>query len=378
MLIQHLDPQHDSLLTEALSRATHMPVAEISDGMLVEPDHVYVIPPNADVGDPPRRADAAAAQHDAHAAAPAHRLLLPFARGRSAAAARSASSCRAPAPTAPRACRAIKAEDGIAFVQDPASAKFAGMPQSAIDAGVVDVALTPPRARRGARAARRHPYIAPSTRRGRRARSDDETLEEDLRRSCATRSASTSASTSRRRCGGGSRGAWRCATSDDLPGLPASCCSTSPTRRGSSTRTCSSTSRRSSATRRRSSSSSRRLSRHPRPTSATARRSASGSPAARRARRSTRSPSRCSSSSTSTARSRPIQIFGTDISETAIEIARAGVYSGERVARRQRRAAAPLLHRSTAATGSASRCASCASSCGTTWRATRPSPSSTW
>src|SRR6185312_8320767 len=48
VLIQHLDPQHDSLLTQALSRATPMPVVQITDGMPIERDHVYVIPPNAD------------------------------------------------------------------------------------------------------------------------------------------------------------------------------------------------------------------------------------------------------------------------------------------------------------------------------------------
>ena len=46
MLIQHLEPQHESALATLLSRATSMPVVEVSDGMAVEPDHVYVIPPN--------------------------------------------------------------------------------------------------------------------------------------------------------------------------------------------------------------------------------------------------------------------------------------------------------------------------------------------
>src|SRR4051812_3672697 len=50
VLIQHLDPTHASYLSEAIGRATNFPVHEIQDGMQVEPDHVYVIPPNADVG----------------------------------------------------------------------------------------------------------------------------------------------------------------------------------------------------------------------------------------------------------------------------------------------------------------------------------------
>ena len=50
VLIQHLDPTHPSYLCDALARSTGFPVHEIQDGMRVEPDHVYVIPPNADVG----------------------------------------------------------------------------------------------------------------------------------------------------------------------------------------------------------------------------------------------------------------------------------------------------------------------------------------
>ena len=46
VLIQHLEPKHESALTALLSKATSMPVVEVSDGMAVEPDRVYVIPPN--------------------------------------------------------------------------------------------------------------------------------------------------------------------------------------------------------------------------------------------------------------------------------------------------------------------------------------------
>lgn len=46
VLIQHLEPKHEGALTTILSKATAMPVVEVSDGLKVEPDHVYVIPPN--------------------------------------------------------------------------------------------------------------------------------------------------------------------------------------------------------------------------------------------------------------------------------------------------------------------------------------------
>src|SRR5215469_12434173 len=47
VLVQHLDPNHQSVLTELLGRSTSLPVTEIQDGMRPEPNHVYVIPPNA-------------------------------------------------------------------------------------------------------------------------------------------------------------------------------------------------------------------------------------------------------------------------------------------------------------------------------------------
>src|SRR6185369_1622728 len=46
VLIQHLDPHHDSLLVDILAGATKMPVHEVVDGMAIERDHVYVIPPD--------------------------------------------------------------------------------------------------------------------------------------------------------------------------------------------------------------------------------------------------------------------------------------------------------------------------------------------
>jgi chemotaxis response regulator CheB len=49
VLIQHMDPSHKSVLTSLrlLQKATVMPVKEVTDGMTVEPNHIYVIPPNS-------------------------------------------------------------------------------------------------------------------------------------------------------------------------------------------------------------------------------------------------------------------------------------------------------------------------------------------
>ena len=49
VLVPHLDPHHESLMAELLRRHTTMPVVEAADGAAVEPNHVYVIPPNKDM-----------------------------------------------------------------------------------------------------------------------------------------------------------------------------------------------------------------------------------------------------------------------------------------------------------------------------------------
>jgi len=46
VLIQHLDPNYKSMLSEILARTTQMPVYQVQAGMIVEPNQVYVIPPN--------------------------------------------------------------------------------------------------------------------------------------------------------------------------------------------------------------------------------------------------------------------------------------------------------------------------------------------
>jgi len=49
VLVQHLDPTHKSSMVELLNRYTSMDVIQMEDGMKVEPNHVYVIPPNKDM-----------------------------------------------------------------------------------------------------------------------------------------------------------------------------------------------------------------------------------------------------------------------------------------------------------------------------------------
>jgi two-component system CheB/CheR fusion protein len=142
VLIQHLDPTHTSFLCEALSKATAMPVSEAVEGEMVQANHVYVISPVADIA---LLHGCLSLVHRASAGLP--HLPIDFffrslARERGSHAFGVVLSGNASDGT--EGLRAIKTEDGITLVQDPKSAKFGGMPRSAVNAGVVDYCLPIP------------------------------------------------------------------------------------------------------------------------------------------------------------------------------------------------------------------------------------------
>ncbi len=49
VLVQHLAPEHNSILSDLIKQYTEMQVCQVEDGMLVEPNCVYIIPPNRDM-----------------------------------------------------------------------------------------------------------------------------------------------------------------------------------------------------------------------------------------------------------------------------------------------------------------------------------------
>ena len=158
VLIQHLDPTHPSLLCEALAGTTEMTVRQAEDGALMEPDHVYVIPPRADIAVRggrltlrPRPTDG----HEPHLPVDGFLRALAAERGRQAIGVVLSGT----ASDGTEGLRAIKAEDGITFAQEPGSAKFGGMPRSAIQAGVVDYCLPLPDLARELVRLSRHPYV---------------------------------------------------------------------------------------------------------------------------------------------------------------------------------------------------------------------------
>ena len=137
VVVQHLDPTHKGMLVELLSRATPMKVLQVKDRLKVEPNRVYVIPPNRDLS----------ILHGVlHLLAPAAprglRLPIDFFL-------RTLAADQGPqgigvvlsgmGSDGTLGLAAIKEKGGAVFVQTPASAKFDSMPRSAIDAGLADV-----------------------------------------------------------------------------------------------------------------------------------------------------------------------------------------------------------------------------------------------
>jgi two-component system CheB/CheR fusion protein len=160
VLIQHLDPTRASFLAEALGRATRMPVVQAEADALVQRNHVYVIPPNADVGieGGKLRLQARADGRGSHL--PVDFFLRALAEERGSRAIGVILSGTASDGT--DGLRAIKAGEGITLVQDPASARFGGMPRSAVEAGVVDYCLPLPRLAEELLRLSHHPYVVAS------------------------------------------------------------------------------------------------------------------------------------------------------------------------------------------------------------------------
>ena len=158
VLIQHLDPTHPSRLVEALGRATDMPVQEIRHGMIVEPGHVYVIAPNTEVSLLRGGFVVLPRQHrHGKPALPIDAFFRALASDLRSQAIGVVLSGTASDGT--QGLQAIKAEGGVTLVQDPATCKFSGMPDSAIASGVVDFALAPPDLARELIRLARHPYL---------------------------------------------------------------------------------------------------------------------------------------------------------------------------------------------------------------------------
>jgi two-component system, chemotaxis family, CheB/CheR fusion protein len=157
VFIQHLDPTHESILTELVSKETKMPVRKVTNGLQVAPNHIYVIPPNAKMSISRNTLELTPREDSRGVQMSIDHFMRSLAEAngnRSIGVILSGSGSDGTLGLAE-----IQAQGGVTFAQDEACAKYDGMPHSAIAAGCVDYIL-PPRgiARELARIAR-HPFV---------------------------------------------------------------------------------------------------------------------------------------------------------------------------------------------------------------------------
>ncbi|HEY4650753.1 MAG TPA: chemotaxis protein CheB, partial [Pontibacter sp.] len=141
VIIQHLSPDHRSLMAELLSKHTSMQVLEAEDNMVHSPNCVYVLPSGKQLtieGNRLRLTDKARNREPNFAI---DLFFESMARCRGKLAIGVILSGTGSDGT--KGARAIKQAGGMVVVQDPATAKFDGMPISAIDGGFVDLVLSP-------------------------------------------------------------------------------------------------------------------------------------------------------------------------------------------------------------------------------------------
>lgn len=139
VVIQHLEPHHDSLMADLLSPHTSMRVVEAADGMLLEIGHLYVIPPGSylTVRHGALHLNKPQATQGTRLAFDVFLNSLAEEYGpRAVAVVLSGTGADGSA-----GLESIKAQGGVTLAQDPTEAKFDGMPESAIATGRIDLVL---------------------------------------------------------------------------------------------------------------------------------------------------------------------------------------------------------------------------------------------
>lgn len=143
VIIQHLSPDHKSLMAELLSKHTRMQVQEAEDKMHTKPNCVYVLPSGKQLTLEHGRLRLAEKARNREPNFAIDLFFESMAKDRGQYAIGVVLS--GTGTDATKGARAIKEAGGMVVVQDPETAKFDGMPRSAIDTGFVDYVLPPAR-----------------------------------------------------------------------------------------------------------------------------------------------------------------------------------------------------------------------------------------
>ena len=141
VLVQHLDPSHESILPEILSRTTNIPVHEITDDIHLAPNHIYIIPANKILTSTDGVLKLSPRDLKNPKNLPIDIFFTSLAEVHMSFAVGVVLSGTGSDGTL--GLKAIKAHRGITIAQDSQSASYDSMPQSAVDAGVVDFILSP-------------------------------------------------------------------------------------------------------------------------------------------------------------------------------------------------------------------------------------------
>jgi two-component system CheB/CheR fusion protein len=141
VIIQHLSPDYRSLMDELLARVTKLPIHIVSDGMKVKPNSIYLIPPKHNMTIYRDQLFLTRHQEDRGLNLPIDIFLRSLAKDKEKNAVGIILSGTGTDGTL--GIRAVKECGGMVMAQDSASAKFDGMPQSAISTGIVDYILAP-------------------------------------------------------------------------------------------------------------------------------------------------------------------------------------------------------------------------------------------
>jgi two-component system, chemotaxis family, CheB/CheR fusion protein len=136
VVVPHLEPTHKGMMPELLQRNTAMKVVEVADGMKVQPNCVYIIPPNADLAILHGVLQVLEPLAPRGLRTPVDSFFQQLAMDQKEKAIAILFSGMGSDGT--RGLKAIKENLGMVMAQDPASAKYDGMPRNAINTGLVD------------------------------------------------------------------------------------------------------------------------------------------------------------------------------------------------------------------------------------------------
>ncbi|MGD0374154.1 MAG: chemotaxis protein CheB [Streptosporangiaceae bacterium] len=140
LIVQHLDPRHETVIADVLSRRSNMPVKLARADMVVEPGFAYVAPPNHHLLVDAGGILALSSTELVHFVRPSADLLFESVAG---AYGPRAIACVLTGSGSDGAMgvSAVKSRGGTVIVQDPESAEFKGMPEAAVATGAVDFVL---------------------------------------------------------------------------------------------------------------------------------------------------------------------------------------------------------------------------------------------